>query len=256
MRDISGIRYLVITHSAVPATVTAQTIASFHVKNMDWPGIGYHFYVDGEGRIFKTNELAASCYQVGEWDPVSVGICVGGNFSTEVPTAAQLQSTGHLIAWLLQELGLTQDAVKGKKELVETQSPGEQWMSGKVWKDLLLGEVGKAETGKARSHPVKPLGHYVLSRHEPSDWISGSHCICQAYIGRFGATLGFAASDATEFRFVTVVGDASFVEAQAEQSLLDAGCRVERIACRDRDELAQILVDMANRNQRFLNFPE
>jgi hypothetical protein len=30
---------------------------------------------------------------------------------------------------------------------------------------------------------------------------------------------------------------------------------VERIACRDHGELEQILADMANRNQRFLNFP-
>jgi hypothetical protein len=255
MRDIGGIRYLVITHSAVPATVAPQTIASFHVKNMDWPGIGYHFYVDGQGQIFKTNELAASCYQVGEWDPVSVGICVGGNFATEVPTAGQLQSTGHLIAWLLQELGLTPDAVKGKKELVETQSPGQQWMTGKMWKNLLLDQVTKAQAEKARPHAVKTLGHYLLCRHDPTDWALGSHCICQAYIGRFGATLGFAASDATGFRFITVVGDTSFVGGEAEQTLLDSGCRVERIACRDHGELEQILADMANRNQRFLNFP-
>ena len=255
MRDLSGIRYLVITHSAVPPTVAVQTIASFHVKNMDWPGIGYHFYIDGQGLVFKTNELAASCYQVGEWDPVSIGICVGGNFMAEVPNAAQLQSTGHLVAWLVQELGLTPDALKGKKELVETQSPGQQWMSGKIWKNLLLDQVRTAQTAQARPHAIKPLGHYLLSRHDPGEWAEGNHGPCQAYIGRFGATLGFSASDATGFRFVTIVGDTSFVDSEAEQSLLEVGCRVERIACRDRRELEQTLTDMANRNQRFLNFP-
>jgi hypothetical protein len=141
VRSLDDIRYLTISHSAVPSTVTARQIARFHVNQMGWPGIGYHFYLDDKGQIHQTNELAAVCYHVGQWDAVSVAICIGGNFAQEIPNDAQMQSTAHLVAWLLQELGLPQDAVVGKSELVDTQSPGLQWLSGKRWKDLLLAEV-------------------------------------------------------------------------------------------------------------------
>jgi hypothetical protein len=140
-RDLQDINYLVIGHSAVPDTVTASAIAQFHVKHMQWPGIGFHFYIDGRGKILQTNPLTTISYHVGEWDPISVGICVGGNFTAEIPKPAQLDSTARLVAWLLQELRLPIEAVRGKSEFVATQSPGLQWLSGKRWKDLLLDKV-------------------------------------------------------------------------------------------------------------------
>ena len=46
-----------------------------------------------------------------------------------------------LVAWLLGELKLPIEAVRGKSEFVSTQSPGLQWLSGQRWKDLLLNRV-------------------------------------------------------------------------------------------------------------------
>jgi len=44
------------------------------------------------------------------------------------------------------------------------------------------------------------------------------------------------------------------VDKKGEQILLDAGCRVERIAGATPAETAAILTEMATRGQRFLNF--
>jgi len=140
-RKTSDVRYLVISHSAVPGTVQPAAIARFHVEHVQWPGIGYHFYLDAQGQIFKTNELTAVSHHVGPWDTVSIGICVGGNFQEQTPTPAQIESTAQLAAWLLHELGLPLNAIRGKSEFIKTDSPGRQWLTGKKWKSILTERV-------------------------------------------------------------------------------------------------------------------
>jgi len=44
----------------------------------------------------------------------------------------------------MQELHLPVESIRGQKEFVATQSPGQQWDSGQKWKDMLLAEVRKA----------------------------------------------------------------------------------------------------------------
>ena len=253
-RDVGAIQYLVINHSAVPTTMSVQDIARFHTKNMKWPGIGYHFFIDGQGRIHKTNELSTVCYHVQKWDPVSVGICVGGNFTKTVPNEAQIRSTSHLLAWLLQELELPLDAVKGKKEFIDTQSPGHQWLAGQVWKKTLLSGVQQAYSSKRIAHAPFPLYQYVLMWQSATDWAKEDWRGTQEYIGRFRVSYGFSAKDAQAAKYVTIVGDTKGVDRAAEQGLLNAGCRVERIAGKSPIENRKILTQMARSGQRFLSY--
>lgn len=252
-RDLSGIKYIIIHHSAVPGTVPAADIAKFHTKNANWPGIGYHFYLDDQGRIFQTNELITTCYHVGNLDPVSIGVCVGGNFTKTIPTPAQIKNAAHLVAWLLQEFKLPLDAIKGKKEFIDTQSPGLQWLSGQNWKNLLLAQVAQAQQTQAKAHLPKSLEHYVLFWQTANAWAEKDWLAAQSYIGRFRSTHGFSADDARHARYVTIVGGTDGVDQKAEQMLLDAGCRVERIVGVDTVATANILADMARRGQRFLS---
>jgi len=255
-RDLEGIQYLTITHSAVSPDVTVEQIAAFHVTQMDWPGIGYHFLVDADGAVAKTNELSTVCYHVQERDPLSIAIGVAGDFTESVPTEAQLQATAHLIAWLLQELDLPLEAVVGKCELVDTQSPGQQWLSGQKWKERLLAEVAEAQVAQRIAHLPLPLFHYVLSARPESGRAWEEWMGTQAYISRFGATHGFSTSEAELAHYVTVVGDTAGIDEETEGELIVAGCRVERIAGRTADETVAILQSMATRGQRFLSLVE
>jgi hypothetical protein len=252
-RPVTDIDYLVITHSAVPASVTPSAIARFHVGQMGWPGIGYHFYIDGGGAIFQTNDLTTTSFHVRDWNPVSLSICVGGNFTNDIPSPPQLASAAHLLAWLLQELDLQTDAILGKSELIDTQSPGRQWLSGSRWKTLLLEQIAEAQDGQARPHPIQPLYHYLLFWQTADRWAQEDWQGAQSYIGRFRVTHGVSVEEAQHARYVTVVGGTAGVSRTEEQALLDAGCRVERIVGQDQDETGQILADMARRGQRFLN---
>lgn len=256
LRDVGAVQNVVINHSAVPATVTAAQVAQFHVKNMDWPGIGYHFYVDDKGTIYKTNHLTTISYHVGNYDSVSVGICVAGNFTKTIPTSAQLKSTAHLTAWLLDEFNLPLDAVRGKKEFIDTQSPGYQWLEGKKWKALLLAEIKRVQQQSRITYTPRPLYHYLLFWQKANVWAESDWHAAKAYISRFRPTHGFSVEDARHAQYVTIVGETSGVDERAEQILLEAGCRVERIAARNTDELRAILNELAVQGQRFLNFDQ
>jgi N-acetyl-anhydromuramyl-L-alanine amidase AmpD len=154
-RTLDAIRYLVIHHSGKDPNTPVEQIATEHVatqvKNSagqvakeQWPGIGYHFYITGDGRIVKCNELTTVCYHVSGQNAAAVGICFAGNFTpanATPPNGAQLAAGGQLIAWLMDQLNLELDAIKGDQELDATDCPG-QWTTGFAWKYMLEGTIG------------------------------------------------------------------------------------------------------------------
>jgi hypothetical protein len=164
-----------------------------------------------------------------------------------------MSNTAHLLAWLLQELKLPLEAILGKNELIDTQSPGNQWLSGKRWKDLLLDAVRQAQVTQTVAHPPKSLYHYMLFWQSGTDWARADWQGAQPYISRFRVTHGFSVEEAQQARYVSVIGGAGGVGQEDERSLLGAGCRVERIAGRDAAGTEQILAEMAARGQRFLS---
>jgi len=148
-RTLDQIQYLVIQHSVLPGDFPPEKIADFLVEKRQWPGIGYHFYITSDGTVYQTNRLETVCYFAGanaQYNPL--GVCIGfaGNFTTEVPTDAQLSSGGELLAFLMQELHLPMESIRGQKEFMATQSPGNQWDGGRKWKDMLLAEVRTAQS--------------------------------------------------------------------------------------------------------------
>jgi hypothetical protein len=147
-RTLDQIKYLVIQHSVLPGDFPPERIASFLVEKKQWPGIGYHFYITSDGKIYQTNLLETVCYFAGSdvrYNPQGLCICFAGNFTEVIPTTAQLSSGGRLLAFLMQELHLPMESIRGQKRFVITQSPGNQWDGGRKWKDMLLAEVKAAQ---------------------------------------------------------------------------------------------------------------
>jgi hypothetical protein len=140
-RNLDDIQYLALSQSAVPPDIELHDIAEFHVQQMGWPGIGYHFFVDATGRILQTQDLTTVVYHVGEWDPATVAVCLAGKFGRQTPGIAQLESSAQLIAWLIRTLGLTLEAVRTKDEFAPSTSPDHQWMACTRWKETLLARV-------------------------------------------------------------------------------------------------------------------
>lgn len=257
-RRPEAIEHIIVHHSAIPPTVGAQRIAEYHVNNLQWPGIGYHFAIDDQGVIYRTNALETISYHAGDINRSSVGICFLGNFTDAVPTSAQLESGGKLVAWLVQELKLTNGEIKGHKEFMNTQCPGKQWLEGQQWKRMLQARV--EATQEIFAGPVsvteKPLGHYVLFYQFPDgNWAEQDWFNARNYVAAFKPTCGFSVDDAMRAQYVTIVGGAGGVSMEAEERLRTAGCQVERLAGKDEVETQKMLDDLARAGKRFLSLP-
>ncbi|MBC8448770.1 MAG: N-acetylmuramoyl-L-alanine amidase [Chloroflexi bacterium] len=142
-RQQSDVRYLVIHHTAVAPTVGMERVAQSH-KARGWPGTLHHYFITGEGKVQQTNPLEDIVDASKEWLRQGINICFAGNFTQDVPGDAQLSSGARLCAWLLQELNLSPEAIKGAQEFYNTQSPGMQWQEGQTWRDMLLQKVREA----------------------------------------------------------------------------------------------------------------
>jgi N-acetyl-anhydromuramyl-L-alanine amidase AmpD len=261
-RRLADIQHLIIHHSAVAPTAGPQRIADYQVSKLDWPGIGYHYLVGEDGTLYQGNTLETVSYHAVQANPTGVGICFLGDFSEQVPPQAQLQAGAHLVAWLLQELGLSWDAVKGHQEVMDTRCPGDQWLKGKKWKEMLHQEITRVqerdgqlalaqELRRDLAQEAKPIYHYMLF------WAHNGQCAeadlvnARNYIGTFGPTAGFSTKEAAQAQFVTIVGGPPGVSKKVAEWLKSAGCQVDRISGRDAVDLKRQLDALAEQKKRF-----
>ena len=143
-RQPADVHYLVINHSGVSKDLDLQQIAVAHQRR-GWPGISYQYYIDRQGQIFRTNPDLETVSGEDDWAAEGINICFAGHFSKEVPNEAQLAAGGHLCAWLLQEYGLSAEAIVGISHFYTTESPGTNWTAGANWRGMLLDKVREVQ---------------------------------------------------------------------------------------------------------------
>jgi N-acetyl-anhydromuramyl-L-alanine amidase AmpD len=149
-RRAQDVQYIVIHHTGAPPSTPLHDLAAAH--RLEWPGLLFDFVVDEQGEIYQTQPLD----QVVETDEPylanALGIAFAGDFTDQTPNDEQLNTGGQLIAWLLERYPqLRIEHMKGVREFTDHPSPGEQWETGQVWKEMLLAAVRRALTG-ARGH--------------------------------------------------------------------------------------------------------
>jgi septal ring factor EnvC (AmiA/AmiB activator) len=145
-RPLSDIQYLVINHTAVRPEIGAERVAAAHRRS--WPAIVHQYFITGDGAIQQTNPLTEVVSRSDAYIYNAVNIAIAGNFTDVAPNEAQLNAAAALVAWLLQELKLPVESVKGASELIATGSPGRQWLSGQNYKQTLLAKI----------QAIKPVG--------------------------------------------------------------------------------------------------
>lgn len=121
------LEYIVVHHTASTAKETVEQIHNFHINNNGWAGIGYHFYIRKDGTIYRGRPeeyIGAHCEN---YNSVSLGICLEGNFEIEQPTDNQLKSLSELLQHLKQKYGNVQ--IVGHRDLNATACPGKNLYS-------------------------------------------------------------------------------------------------------------------------------
>lgn len=255
-RNLADIKQIVVHHSAAPPTVGIETIAHYHVTRMDWPGIGYHFVVTADGSLYQVNRMETVSHHAANVNPRSVGVCFLGNFNVEVPPADQLRAGAHLIAWLMDELHIAQDDVKGHREFMSTACPGNQWLQGQNWKQMLHQGIAKVQEMSPQSDPAadpgtKPIYHYLLFLAQDDRQVMGDWVSAQSYIKAFRPTIGFSAEDAVCAEYVTIVGGREDASRKLREWLETQGCKVDRIVGNPQASTAQILNLLVRDGRRF-----
>ena len=83
MRKLNQVDFIGIHHTAVAHNQSVQTIHNFHVNTNGWAGIGYHYYIEQDGTIYKGRPDNKRGAHIRGENYRSLGVCVAGNFDVQ-----------------------------------------------------------------------------------------------------------------------------------------------------------------------------
>lgn len=113
-----------------PERIDADMINDWHIQQ-GWAGIGYHYVIKTDGVIERGRPRYDIGSQCKNHNYESIGICVVGDFTKELPNDLQMESLAGLLADLCSIYGLIPDspepeqAIRGHRQLVDTECPGD-----------------------------------------------------------------------------------------------------------------------------------
>ena len=111
----------IILHHAEASKCSVEDIHSWH-KNQGWAGIGYHYFIRKDGKIYKgrlDNAVGSHC--LGH-NKDTLGICFEGAYNEETMPQVQIQAGRELISYLKAKYNIS--LVKRHKDLNNTDCPG------------------------------------------------------------------------------------------------------------------------------------
>lgn len=111
----------IILHHAEAKSASVEEINRWHLER-GWTGIGYHFYIRKDGRIYRGRpEWAVGAHAQGH-NSHSVGICVEGSYMTETMPKAQFDA---LVGLVREEMAKYPGAkVLRHRDVNSTDCPG------------------------------------------------------------------------------------------------------------------------------------
>lgn len=120
----------IILHHAEASRASVEEVNRWHLER-GWTGIGYHFYIRKDGRIYRGRpEWAVGAHAQGH-NSRSVGICCEGSFMSETMPKAQFDA---LVGLVREEMAKYPGAkVLRHRDVNSTDCPGVNY----PWKALL-----------------------------------------------------------------------------------------------------------------------
>ena len=119
---------IVIHHTASNTDFTVQEIHQMHLKQGEnWKGIGYHYYINKKGIIYRGRPEKYSGSHAIDYNSISIGVCLSGNFEEEEPNVNQITSLIELLYYLRTKYSNTE--IVGHRDLNATACPGKNLYS-------------------------------------------------------------------------------------------------------------------------------
>ena len=168
-RSLANISEVVIHHVGAVLRVGSgeelcQRIAEYHVRNLGWPGIGYHFVISFGGQVFWVNDLETVSYHCAPINEQAIGICLEGCFlageTPPEPNQFQIAATNKLLEQIRAQIRFAQPT--GHQDWVATLCPGETWPTWK-FKLLWTGEPTEIERLRDLLAQVEQQGAQIVA---------------------------------------------------------------------------------------------
>ena len=136
----------IILHHAEASHASVEDINQWHLER-GWAGIGYHFYIRKDGRIYRGRpEWAVGAHAQGH-NKRSVGICCEGSYMTETMPQAQFDA---LVGLVREEMTKYPGAkVLRHRDVNSTDCPGDNF----PWQEVKARVYSKTEA-KKEEHKV------------------------------------------------------------------------------------------------------
>lgn len=149
--DASKVRYFCFHHSVTKQTakidknweVEVKNILAIHMQENHWASIGYRIVICSDGTVVYCGDLSHGGSGVSGNNDIIISTCLVGDFTKELPTAAQVHSAHTLADWFISHMPQYPlidgwEDVIGHKEAAEihlpgadpTQCPGSNWKTG------------------------------------------------------------------------------------------------------------------------------
>jgi len=152
-RPLTSVDTWIVHHNGRGSDMLAPSVvANYHVDEMGWPSIAYHYYILGDGTIYRTNYETTHSWHAGDADANKrgCGIVLAGCYTDTWPSTEQLNSLEKVIA-----LHPTWE-VKGHCEVKPTECPGKWFFDWRgngdvdedaiyAWLDLLEERIEAVE---------------------------------------------------------------------------------------------------------------
>jgi len=139
--------YIILHHSLTKdgQTVSWPAIRKYHVNQLGWRDVGYHFGIEFIGNMHEAerqyeilmgrmlNDTGAHCKGM---NSKSIGICFLGNYDVEEPPYNQWWKGVKLVRSLMEVFRIPAELVKGHCDFSPKSCPGKLFDMDKFRKDL------------------------------------------------------------------------------------------------------------------------
>lgn len=102
--------------------------------------VGYHYLIEKSGAIRQARaDSEEGAHTIGE-NTSSIGVCLAGDFSIEIPTLAQIDSLGVLLAQLCADFKIDETQILPHRKFKDTECYGVTLDYSWAWLVLMLHE--------------------------------------------------------------------------------------------------------------------
>jgi hypothetical protein len=139
-----------------------QNIQAFHQGERGWDDIGYHFVLDGEGRIFEGRHADVLGAHAGGANTDNIGISLMGDYDKDVVSEGQKTSLKRLISFLALRYRSDPSVagfIQPHKHYSNTGCPGRNLLA--FLDELRRGVVGETKTLLSGGKPNGASGSFV-----------------------------------------------------------------------------------------------